>query len=48
MKMAWDAEGSPFKGTPFDMSKMQLASNSFNVVNIPPGQDYISPPPPSS
>lgn len=24
MKKAWDAEGSPFKGTPFDPSKLKL------------------------
>jgi len=24
LKKAWDAEGSPFKGTPFDPSKLNL------------------------
>ena len=24
LKKAWDAEGSPFKGTPFDPSKFNL------------------------
>jgi len=30
MKKAWDAEGSPFKGQPFDPSRVQLANNSMN------------------
>ena len=25
LKQAWDAEGSPFKGTPFDPSKLNLS-----------------------
>lgn len=29
LKMAWDAEGSPFKGQPFDPSKFNLAGSSF-------------------
>ena len=27
LKNAWDAEGSPFKGTPFDLSKLGFAGN---------------------
>jgi hypothetical protein len=27
MKKAWDAPGSPFKGTPFDPSKFNMPSN---------------------
>ena len=26
LKKAWDAEGSPFKGTPFDPSKLNMNS----------------------
>lgn len=32
LKKAWDAEGSPFKGQPFDPSKFNLpGSNSMNL-----------------
>ena len=27
LKKAWDAEGSPFKGTPFDPSRVQISGN---------------------
>lgn len=30
LKKAWDAEGSPFKGQPFDPSKFNLPGSSFN------------------
>jgi len=36
LKKAWDVEGSPFKGTPFDPSKVQLATNSFGAPPPPP------------
>ena len=29
LKKAWDAEGSPFKGTPFDPTRVQI-SGDFN------------------
>jgi hypothetical protein len=29
LRKAWDAEGSPFKGTPFDPSKFNLGQNQF-------------------
>ena len=35
LKKAWDAEGSPFKGTPYDPSKVQLATDPFGG-GIPP------------
>ena len=36
LKMAWDAEGSPFKGTPFDPTKVNLqGGNSFTPPNPP-------------
>ena len=33
LRKAWDAEGSPFKGQPFDPSRFSVDSNS-GVVNI--------------
>ena len=27
LKKAWNAEGSPFKGTPFDPSRVQIAGS---------------------
>ena len=30
LKKAWDAEGSPFKGQPFDPSKFNLQGGQFN------------------
>ncbi|ODN01174.1 NudC domain-containing protein 3 [Orchesella cincta] len=35
MKKAWDVEGSPFKGQPFDPSKVHLANS--NSMGFPPG-----------
>ena len=34
LKGAWDAEGSPFKGQPFDPSKFSMDSNG--MVTIKP------------
>lgn len=30
LKMAWNAEGSPFKGQPFDPSKLNLSGSDFH------------------
>lgn len=30
LKKAWDVEGSPFKGQPFDPSLVNLAGSQFN------------------
>jgi hypothetical protein len=30
LKKAWDAEGSPFKGQPFDPSKFNLSGGNMN------------------
>lgn len=38
MKKAWNAEGSPFKGTPFDPSKLNLAGSSSG--GMPPGMGF--------
>jgi len=38
MKKAWNAEGSPFKGTPFDPSKINLGGNS--TGGMPPGMGF--------
>ncbi|CAG7836195.1 unnamed protein product, partial [Allacma fusca] len=37
LKKAWDAEGSPFKGTPFDPSKVQLTPRSPDLPHDLPG-----------
>jgi len=34
LKKAWNAEGSPFKGQPFDPSKFNLSGN--NSMNLGP------------
>ena len=31
LKKAWDAEGSPFKGTPFDPSRLNIGGGGENV-----------------
>lgn len=31
LKKAWNAEGSPFKGQPFDPSKFNLSNNNMNL-----------------
>lgn len=31
LKKFWDSEGSPFKGQPFDPSKLNLAGANFNA-----------------
>ena len=31
LKQAWDAEGSPFKGQPFDMSKVNISNDGQNI-----------------
>jgi hypothetical protein len=38
LKKAWNAEGSPFKGTPFDPSKLNLPGGSMGGMGgMPPG-----------
>jgi hypothetical protein len=39
MKKAWDAEGSPFKGTPFDPSKLNMMGSS-SSGGMPPGMGF--------
>lgn len=34
MRKAWDAEGSPFKGQPFDMSQIKVASNTIGAPDL--------------
>ena len=36
LRKAWDAEGSPFKGTPFDPSKVNFSGGG-GAGGMPPG-----------
>lgn len=37
LKKAWDAEGSPFKGQPFDPSKVNMTSpGGGGMMDLPP------------
>lgn len=35
LKKAWDAEGSPFRGTPFDPSRVNITQGNVPQMNAP-------------